>query len=132
MTSIRRTAWFVALAFVLSAWFCVLGSLPAEAGVIPSRTVGGEDGRAADLAKVQALLERKVVLQALVDYGVSPEQAVAKLRTMSDKELHRLASLADRAAAGADSGADVVIGVAILVLLVLIILWLMNKRVVIR
>jgi hypothetical protein len=110
----------------------VLGSFRgvAEAGVIASHG-GGSDLRAADLSTMQAFLEQKVVLQKLVDYGVSPEEAMAKVRAMSDKDLHRLASLTDRVAAGAD-GLGLVIGLAVLVILVLVILMLMNKRVVVR
>jgi len=51
---------------------------------------------------------------------------------MSDSELHRLATLTDRLAAGADGGVGLLIGLAVLVILVLVILMLMNKRVVVR
>ena len=133
MISIRNATWFIALALGLACWTGTLVSLRgvAEAGVIASSGPGG-DLRAEDISKMQVFLERKVVLQGLVDYGVSPEEAMAKIRAMSDKDLHRLASLTDRAAAGADSGVDVLIGLAVFVILVLIILMLMNKRVVIR
>jgi hypothetical protein len=132
MLSFRRAAWFFTLALALSVWMGALGSLRgvAEAGVIASHG-GGGDLRAADIAKVQAFLERKVVLQKLMDYGVSPDEAMAKIRSMSEKDLHRLASLTDRAAEGAD-GLGLAIGLAVLVILVLVILMLMNKRVVVR
>jgi hypothetical protein len=81
---------------------------------------------------MQAFLEQKVVLQRLMDYGVSPEEAMAKVRSMSDRDLHRLASLTDRAAAGSDSALGILIGVAILVILVIVIMKLMNKEIVIR
>jgi hypothetical protein len=133
MVTIRGTAWFVVLAVVMAGWMGVLGSFRgvAEAGVIASHG-GAGDLRAGEIAKVQAFLERKVVLQKLVDYGVSPEEAMAKIRSMSDGELHRLATLADRLPAGADGGVDFLIGAAVLMILVLVILMLMNKRVVVR
>ena len=132
MASIRRAGWFLALALVMAGWVGVLGSFRgvAEAGVIASHG-GGGDLRAADIAKVQAFLERKVVFQKLMDYGVTPDEAMAKVRSMSEKDLHRLASLTDRAAEGAD-GVGFAIGLAVLVILVLVILMLMNKRVVVR
>jgi len=102
----------------------------AEAGMIASHG-GAGDLRAAEIAKVQIFLEQKVVMQKLVDYGVSPEEAMAKIRSMSNSELHRLASLTERVAAGTDS-VGLLIGVAVLVILVLVILMLMNKRVVVR
>ncbi len=133
MVTIRRTAWFFALAIVMAGWMGVLGSFRgvAEASVIASHG-GAGDLRAEEIAKVQTFLEQKVVMQKLVDYGVSPEEAMAKIRATSDSELHRLASLTDRVAAGTDSGVGLLIGLAVLVILVLVILMLVNKRVVVR
>jgi hypothetical protein len=132
MVTMRRAAWFFVLAVVMAGWMGVLGTFRgmAEAGVIASHG-GVGDLRAAEIAKVQTVLEQKVVLQKLMDYGVSSEEAMAKIRSMSDSDLHRLATLADRVAAGAD-GVGWLIGVAVLVILVLVILMLMNKRVVVR
>ena len=133
MASIRKAGWFLALALVMAGWMGVLGTFRgvAEAGVIASHG-GGSDLRAADISKMQSFLERKVVLQKLVDYGVSPEEAMAKVRSMSGKDLHRLASLTDRVAEGADDALGILIGLAILVILVIVIMKLMNKRVVVR
>ena len=132
MVTIRRTAWFFVLAIVMAGWMGVLGSFRgvAEASVIASHG-GAGDLRAAEIAKVQTVLEQKVVMQKLLDYGVSSEEAMAKVRSMSESDLHRLATLTDRVAAGAD-GVGFVIGLAVLVILILVILMLMNRHVVIR
>ncbi len=137
MVSIRRAGWFVLMALMMAGWTGVLGSIRGEAvaGVIASRGTGAGDGvasRAADLDKVQAILENRIVVQKLMDYGVSADEAMAKVRSMSDGELHRLASLADRAGEGADDALGFLIGVAILVILVIVILKLVNKEVIIR
>lgn len=137
MVSIRRGGWFVLVAFMMAGWMGVLGSVRGEAvaGVIASRGTDSPDGlasRTADLDKVQAFMEKKIVLQKLADYGVSPDEAMAKVRSMSDGELHRLASLTDRAAEGADDALGFLIGVAVLVILVIVILKLVNKEVIVR
>jgi len=137
MGSIRRAGWFVLMAVMMAGWMGVLGSIRSEAiaGVIASRGTGASDGlasRAADLEKVQAFLEKKIVVQKLTDYGVSPEEAMAKVRAMNDKELHRLASLTDRAAEGADDALGFLIGLAILIILVIVILKLVHKEVIVR
>src|SRR3972149_171251 len=132
MVTIRRTAWFFALAIVMAGGMGGVGSVRERAEASMSASHGGAgDLRAAEIAKVQTFLEQKVVMQKLVDYGVSPDEAMAKIRSMSDSELHRLASLTERVGAGAGAG-GLVIGVAVLVILVLVILMLMNKRVVVR
>jgi len=133
MTSLRKAGWFVVLALVMGGWMGVLGSLQgvAEAGLITSHLPEAEN-RSVDLAKVQSYLENKIVHQKLVDYGVSPEEAKAKVEAMSPRDLHRLASLTDRAAAGTDSGLGLLIGIAVLVILILVILKLSHKEVIIR
>lgn len=134
MNGIRKAGWFVSIALMMACVMGVLGSIRGEAlaGFIPSHGADGASVRAADMGKVQSLLEQKIVLQKLSDYGVSPDEAVAKIRSMSDRDLHRLASLADRVPEGADSALGFVIGVAILIILVIVIVKLMNKEIIIR
>lgn len=133
MASIRKAGWFFTLALAMAAWMGVLGSIRGEAvaGMIASHAADGA-ARSADLEKVQMFLEKKIVVQKLQDYGVSAEEAAAKVRSMSDRDLHRLASLTDRAAAGADDALGFVIGVAILIILIIVIVKLMNKEIVVR
>jgi len=132
MTSLRKAGWFVVLAVAMAGWMGVLGSLQgvAEAGLIASHLSEAE-ARSEDLANVQSFLENKIVVQKLVDYGVSPEEAKAKVEAMSAQDLHRLASLTDRAAVGTDA-TGALIGLAILIILIIVILKLMNKEVVVR
>jgi hypothetical protein len=107
---------------------------PAVAGLAPSTTSGATtvaSARDADLLVAQRALENKVVAQKLRDYGVSPAEAQLKLASMSDQDLHRLAS----ASKGLPSGGDAtgaIIGVLVVVILVIVILKLMNKQVVVR
>ena len=133
MAMVRKAGWFVAVAVMMAGWMGVLGSVRgvAEAGVIASSI---EDGgsRAEDMAKVQSFLENKVVTQKLVDYGVSPAEAMEKVKTMSAQDLHRLATLTDRAAAGTSDALGFLIGLAILVILIIVIMKLMNKEIVVR
>ena len=133
MTALRKSGWFVLLALGMASWMGLLGSLRgvAEAGLIASH-LSEVENRSEDLAKVQSFLENKIVVQKLVDYGVSREEAKAKVEAMSAQDLHRLASLTDRAAAGTDSALGILIGIAILIILIIVILKLMHKDVIIR
>jgi hypothetical protein len=134
MNAIRKAGWFFSLALMLACVTGVLGSIRGEAvaGVIASRVMDGAAARDADMSKVQSFLEQKIVLQKLTDYGVSAEEAMTKIRAMSDSDLHRLATLTDRAGTGADDGLGLLIGLAILVILIIVILKLMHKQVIIR
>jgi hypothetical protein len=133
MAMVRKAGWFVIVAVMMAAWMGVLGSLRgvAEAGVIAS-SLSDAGSRVEDMAKVQSFLENKVVVQKLIDYGVSPAEAMAKVKTMSAQDLHRVASLTDRAAAGSSDAIGFLIGLAILIILIIVIMKLMNKEVIIR
>jgi len=121
------------VAVMMAGWMGVLGSVRgvAEAGLIAS-SIEGAGSRVEDMAKVQVFLENKVVVQKLVDYGVTPAEAMAKVETMGAQDLHRLASLTDRAAAGTSDALGFLIALAILVILIIIIFKLMNKEIVVR
>jgi hypothetical protein len=134
MKAIRKAGWFFMLTLMMACWMGVLGSIRGEAlaGVIASHGIDGASVRGADIGKLQTFLEQKIVLQKLTDYGVSADEAMAKIRSMSDADLHRLASLSDRAAEGADSALGFLIGVAVLIIHIVVIVKLMNKEIVIR
>ena len=134
MAFMRRAGWFVMVAVVMAGWMGVLAGARgvAEAAVISSHGVSGTAAASAgDLSKMQAFLESKVVVQKLADYGVSPAEAMAKVKAMSESDLHRLASLTDKAAAGGDA-IGILISIAILVILVIVILKLLNKEIIVR
>jgi len=133
MAMVRKAGWFVVVAVMMAGWMGVLGSLRgvAEAGVIAS-SIEDAGSRVEDMAKVQSFLENKVVVQKLIDYGVTPAEAMAKVKAMSAQDLHRLASLTDRAAAGTSDALGVLITLAVLIILIIVIMKLMNKEIVVR
>jgi len=102
MLRFRRAFWFVTLAALMAVWAGVLGLVGsrAEAGIIGSHSIDDGKTRDVEIARIRRCLEEKIVAQRLTDYGVTKEDAVAKIRTMSEKDLHRLASVSDRIAAG--------------------------------
>lgn len=132
MKVVRKAKWFVVVAVAMSFWMGFVSSMQgyAEAGVIGSHLADAA-ARTQDLAQVQSFLENKIVVQKLVDYGVSPEQALAKVQAMSAQDLHRLASLTERAAVGADSGVGI-IGLLVVIILVIVIFRMMGRRVYVR
>ncbi len=104
MTSMRKACWFFVMAFALACWVGMLGAFPGDAlaGIIPSRVDGSAESREEDLRRVQGFLEQKIVVQKLEDYGVSLQEANAKVKEMSDKDLHLLAAMTDKVPAGSD------------------------------
>jgi predicted PurR-regulated permease PerM len=98
---------------------------PAAASLAPSRvsgTTGITSARDADMIVVQRALENKLV---------APDDAQARLASMSDKDLHTLASASKGLPSGGDS-TGAIIGVLVVVILVIVVLRLMNREVVVR
>jgi len=128
----RRLRFVTALALVL--YWGGMHVAPAFAGLAPSRPSGVTtiaSARDADMIAVQRMLENKIVVQKLRDYGVTPDQARLRAANLSDAELHQLASASKGLPSGGD-GTGAVISILIIILLVILILKLLNKDVVIR
>jgi hypothetical protein len=107
---------------------------PVAAGLAPSARSGVTSiasVRDADLLAAQRALENKVVAQKLLDYGVSPAEAQLKLASMSDQDLHRLATVSKGLPSGGDT-TGAIIGILIVIILVIVVLKLMNKEVVVK
>lgn len=124
-----RMVWLVLLCFTA---FSLL-PVPARAALIQSQlsqeTVSGQ--RAQDLETVRSALEREIVTQRLADYGLSASEVRSKLDSLTDAQLHQLASVSDSLAEGGD-GLGLVVTLLVIVLLVVVILKLMDKDVIIR
>jgi hypothetical protein len=108
---------------------------PAQAGLAPSRTSGTTDiasARDADMLVAQRTLENKIVAQKLRDYGVTAEEAQFRLASMSDQDLHTLASTSKGLPSGGDGATGAVIAILVIVLLVIVILRLMHRDVVVK
>jgi hypothetical protein len=129
----RVLRFWTALAMVLLMG--AIDAAPAAAGLTASTLSGATEitsVRDADMVVAQRVLENKVVAQKLRDYGVSPEEAKLRLASMSDQDLHTLASSAKGLPTGGDDAIGLLIGILVIVLLVILILKLMNKEVVVK
>ncbi len=128
----RPVQWWTAALVILCMG--VMDVTPAAAALVASRTSGVTSiasSRDADLLVAQRALEHKVVAQKLRDYGVTAEDAQARLASMSDQDLHQLASATKGLPSGGD-GTGAIIGVLVVVILVIVVLRLMHRDVVLR
>ena len=108
---------------------------PAEAMLLPvspdTTHAAPVFDRAADLARIQKTLETKELQQRLLDYGLTPEEAAARIDKLSDEQVHQLAANLDSVQAGGDA-LGFLLGVAIIALLVVLIIYLLEGRIEIR
>lgn len=123
------------LVISVTLWFTGFLLFPALATAALSDSLlsgpGASLAREAELAKVRQVLENKIAVQKLKDFGMSPDEVSAKLSSMTDEQIHHLASLSDRITAGGD-GVGAVIGVLLIIILVIVIIKLLDKKIIIK
>jgi hypothetical protein len=138
MKSILRSYYRKPIAVYLIAALIAISTFagPAEAMFVPAAPVQGaaavaNEERAADLGRIQAALESRIVRQKLIDYGLSAEDALARVSMLTDKQIHELAAHTDSIQAGGDP-ADVFFGLVIIALLVVALVFLLQHRIEVR
>ncbi|MHB8845696.1 MAG: PA2779 family protein [Nitrospirota bacterium] len=136
LTSFYAKPLAVYLALALLAITTVAG--PAEAMFVPSAphpdasaSSAAAADRSADLARVQAALESKVIRQKLIDYGISPENAMARVNDLSDEQINQLATHTGSLQAGGDA-VGVLASLVLVALLVVLLIFLLDGRVEVR
>jgi hypothetical protein len=120
-TLVKGLACYVAVAF-----FVLIVAEKAHAGFSPSEVmVLSPVERAADLNKIQSLLETKVVTERLNQLGFNKEEIQTRLDRLTDQQLHQVALKVDQLKVGGDGG--IVIGILIIVILVLLVIYLAKR-----
>jgi hypothetical protein len=141
MRDIRKQFYTKPLVFYLVVALLAVSAFagPAEAMFVPAAPHQEISGaapasavRTADIARIEKALESKVVRQKLLDYGLSPEQAMARVDTLSDEQLRQLATHSESLQAGGDDGVDILVGVLVVAILVVVLVYLLQHRVEIR
>ena len=95
-----------------------LGSLPlvGHAGIVSTEQALVTPAGDADRTKVSSFLARDEVRQALTSQGVDTDQAIERVKAMSDAEVAQLADRVDNAPAGAG-----IVGTIFLVFVILLV-----------
>ena len=122
----RLAAWYLVFAMF------IIGIAPkADAGFSPSDVIAAvKSDRAADIDKIQAAIESKVVRDRLERLGFTQDEISGRLAQLSDNQLHNLALDIDQLKVGGD-GFGIVIGLLIIAILIVLLLNLTGHRVVV-
>lgn len=87
--------------------------------------------RLGDLSRLRAVLEHRVVVQRLVDFGLTPSEIAVRLGQLSDAQIHQLTQQLESLQPGGDSGLGVIISLLVIAILVVILLQVTGHRVII-
>jgi hypothetical protein len=126
MIRIRRNGQPVFIFMVLVAFSIALPCHYALAALVPTDSVADSMGKADARGRVMQYLAREDVRSALAAQGLDPEEARARVASLTDAEVQQILDQLDRLPAGGD-GLGVIIAVLVIVLLVILILKVAGK-----
>ncbi len=132
-----KSWYFRHIAAILAFTMFMIGAVPARSMAMMVGTdaivtaAAAEHSREADIARIQRVLESKLVADRLGQAGLTQEEIDGKIKNLSDEEVHSFASQLDSLYPGGD-GFGVVIALLIIVILVMVILKLADRKIVIR
>lgn len=115
MKTMRRMARSVS-SFLILALVCLGLQAPAQAGMVGTEEIFGQEQISAERARVMDALEREDVRQGLVGLGVDPQAARDRVLSLSDAEVHQMAGRLDQLPAGGDA-----LGVVVFIFVLLLV-----------
>jgi hypothetical protein len=118
--------------YLVGAMFMIATAPRCLAGFSSSEVIAlSPADRPADLEKLKKFLEAKMVRERLKDLGFAPEEVRMKLADLNDRQVHQLALHLDEMQVAGDGG-EVVVIVFLAAILVVLILYAMGHRILIK
>ncbi len=129
-TMMYKTQLFksITLYLVVATFFM---TLPAQGWAMFIPSGQSASVRQSDLSCIQKTLETAMIKQRLADFGLSPEDAAARINSLSDEQIHQLAANLDSVQAGADD-VGLLIFLLLVAILVVVLLQTSGHRVIVR
>ena len=120
MKFIRKKIYFVSLFMAITMLFIAIPYQPLLAAMVPTEVniyqIKAQDAR----DHLKTLISRNDIKRSLISRGIDPNEAVARVDSLSDSEVISLADKINQVPAGGDAfGA--IIGAALIVFLVLLV-----------
>lgn len=110
-----------AVVVVMMFGFLTVFVAPLQAAMVGTADLLQQQSQDLARQKVLQFMERQDVAQHLQSWGVTPEEAKARVATMTDEEISLLADKIDQMPAGGDSALGIALAIAVVVFVVLII-----------
>lgn len=122
----KSVAWYLVIAMF------IIGIAPrVEAGYSPSPALSPQLDRAADLEKIQGVLETKMVRERLSQLGYQPEEVQRRLAQLDDRQVHDLALNLDQLQVGGDFW-GVLVALVVIAAIVWAVLYLTGHKVFVK
>ncbi len=121
LTEWARAVLFAAIAALVMAWPAVG---PAQAGMVSTESViEAAEAQAGARARVEGFPGRAEVRRHLETLGVEPDEAAARVESLSDEEIAMIAGQLDELPAGAEAvPVEIIVGVLLVLLLIVLLI----------
>lgn len=120
MLKSRRFCRAIVAAVVTGLFVTTMPMPRAQAALVTSDELATQRSVVADRARLADLIAREDIQNELKAYGISPEEAQARVNSLTDEEITQVAGRLDQLPAG-QSALGVIIGAALLIFIVLLI-----------
>ena len=121
----KQISWYLVVAMF------IIGIAPrVDAGLAPSEIIAlSQTDRAADITKIQKVLELKAISERLTQLGLAQEEIKNRLDQLSDQQIHQAALQLDDLKVGQGDALGIIIALLVIAILLVILLNLTGRRV---
>ena len=121
----KQISWYLVVAMF------IIGIAPrVDAGFSPSEIIAlSQTDRAADITKIQKVLELKAVSERLTQLGLAQEEIKNRLDQLSDQQIHQAALQLDDLKVGQGDALGIIIALLVIAILLVILLNLTGRKV---
>lgn len=119
MDAFKKIQKFMALPLVVLLMFSTFTATAVQAKMVGTDQVISEKSVSADRARVIDFMQRDDVRAEMESLGVSPDEAISRVNSLSDEEVQRMAGHLDTMPAG-EGAIGAVVGAIVLVFVVLL------------
>jgi Family of unknown function (DUF6627) len=120
MYSLIQTRKTIAILIIVTFSAFSINSAPARAAMVDTGEIFKQNQHDLSRKRINMFLDRSEVYKHLVDWGINPDEAKARIDSLADEEIENIASRMDQLPAGGDA-VGVIIGAALFVFIVLLI-----------
>lgn len=120
MYSLIRKRKVIAIPIIIALSIFSIISAPARAAMVDTGEILKQNQRDISHKRIKMFLDRTDVQKYLVTWGISPEEAKARIDSLSDEEIENIASRLEQLPAGG-SALGTIVGAALIVFIILLV-----------
>ncbi len=123
----KQISWYLIAAILIISVVPRADAAFSPSGIIPLANMGSDS----DLAKIQKVIENKLIRERLEALGFSQENIQQRLSGLSDQQAHQLVQELDDLRVGSGDGFGVIIALLVIAILVVLLLQLTGHKVIV-